>query len=221
MDPVVKHYEEQAAAYDRRWRAYIDATIGAVAASLHVADGDRLLDVPCGTGALEDWLAREHPGVRVVGADASPAMLARAKAKHGDRYEWVEADARRLPFADASFDQVVCANAFHCFDRPREVLAEFARVLKPRGRLLILDWCDDYLLCKVCSVWFGWFDPAYRSMFASAECRRLLAESGFAVRDERRFRHRVVWGLMLFDAVRDAAAASDDAGGLHPAPRRS
>ena len=209
-DPIVKHYDAEAVHYDRRWRAYIDATIEAVSQSLDLAGDERLLDAPCGTGALESWLRVRHPTVHVVGVDASRSMLSLAKAKHSDvDYAWLNADVHRLPLDDGSFDVVVCANSFHCFDRPREVLVEFRRVLKPHGRLILLDWCDDFLLCKLCSVWFRFVDRAYRRMFTSAECRRLLAESGFRVRNERRFRHRLVWGLMLFSVVRDDSLRED------------
>jgi ubiquinone/menaquinone biosynthesis C-methylase UbiE len=208
-DPIVKHYDAEAVHYDRRWRAYINATIKAVSGTLSLNGRERLLDAPCGTGALESWLSVHHPTVRVVGVDASRSMLSFAKAKHVDAgYTWLQADVLCIPLDDASFDVVVCANSFHCFDRPREVLAEFRRLLKPNGRLILLDWCDDFLLCKLCSVWFRFVDRAYRRMFTSAECRRLLGETGFRIRSSQAFRHRIVWGLMLFDCERVKSAAT-------------
>lgn len=207
-DPIIKHYDAEAVHYDRRWRAYIDATIDAVSQALDLDGSERLLDAPCGTGALESWLRVKRPTVQVVGVDASTSMISLAKEKHADaECTWLKADVHHMPLDSRSFDVVVCANSFHCFDRPREVLAEFRRVLKPGGRLFLLDWCDDFLLCKFCSVWFRFVDRAYRRMFTSAECRRLLVDSGFRIKNMRRFRHRVVWGLMMFECERLETAA--------------
>jgi ubiquinone/menaquinone biosynthesis C-methylase UbiE len=203
MDLVVEHYDQEADDYDRRWRHYTAATLDALASLMKLHPGERLLDVPCGTGALEEWLCREHPEIEVVGVDASAAMLARAKSKHARRgYEWIQAEVHNLPFVDSTFDRVVCANSFHCFDRPGVVVREFHRVLKPDGRLAMLDWCDDFLLCRLCSTWFSWTDPAFRRTYGSKECRQLLEEGGFTVERLETFRHRFVWGLMACECVK-------------------
>ena len=63
-------------------------------------------------------------------------MLAEARVR--DRHtDWVQGDAGRLPFADAAFDAVVSTEAFHWFPDPGRALAEFRRVLRPAGRLLL------------------------------------------------------------------------------------
>src|SRR5262245_12371823 len=207
MDPVVKRYDELANDYDRRWRDYTCATLDALVPWLALAGNARVLDVPCGTGALEERLQVESPNVEVVGVDASAAMLKHARAKAACKAcRWVQTDVHSLPFDDGAFDVVVCANSFHCFDRPADVLAEFARVLRPGGRLLILDWCDDYFLCKLCGVWLRWFDPAFRRVFTSTECTRLIADAGFIVRRRRRFRRGLIWGLMMFEAEKHAGS---------------
>ena len=207
MDPVVKRYDELAIDYDRRWRDYTCATLDALIPWLNLAENDRVLDVPCGTGALEERLQVVSPGVEVVGVDASAAMLEHARAKHeGKAYRWIQADVHALPLDDESFDVVVCVNSFHCFDCPDDVLAEFARVLRPGGRLLILDWCDDYFFCKLCGFWLRWFDPAFRRVFTSHECAHLIQDAGFVVHRRRRFRRGLIWGLMVFEAMKPAAS---------------
>jgi len=203
MDPVVKRYDELANDYDRRWRDYTCATLDALVPWLALVGNERLLDVPCGTGALAQRLQVGWASVEVVGVDASAAMLEHARAKHeGKPYRWLQADVHDLPLEDESFDVVVCVNSFHCFDRPADVLAEFGRVLRPGGRLLILDWCDDYLFCKLCGFWLHWFDPAFRRVFTSQECARLIRDARFVVHRRRRFRRGLIWGLMVFEATK-------------------
>ena len=200
MNSVIECYDELAARYDRRWASYTKATIHALASFIDLRGDERLLDAPCGTGAFEEWLHSAHPAIGAVGVDASGAMLERAKIKHAGRgYEWVKAKVHELPFPDASFDRIVCANSFHCFDRPEEVLVEFARVLRPSGRLTVLDWCDDFLVCKLCSIWLHWFDRAFLRTFSASQCRDLLTNAGFRIRRSQLFRHRIIWGLMVFE----------------------
>lgn len=108
---------------------------------LELAPGARLLDLCCGQGRHAVPLAQL--GYRVTGLDLSRALLARAAAAAGrqsQRVGLVEADMRRLPFADGSFDAVL--NLFHAFgyleDEAQDelVLGEVARVLGPGGRFL-------------------------------------------------------------------------------------
>jgi ubiquinone/menaquinone biosynthesis C-methylase UbiE len=100
--------------------------------------GMSVLDVCCGTGAqLQAYKAR---GCSVRGMDRSPAMLARSMRKLGGD-SILEADARAVPFADASFDLVLCTLALHEMDpedRP-VVLSEMARVVDPAGKVLVID----------------------------------------------------------------------------------
>jgi SAM-dependent methyltransferase len=118
------------------------AEVNAVVERLGLAPGARLLDLCCGQGRHAVPLARL--GFRVAGLDLSRPLRARAAAATGrgrpGQLELVEADMRRLPFADASFDAVL--NLFNAFgyledDAQDElVLAEVARVLAPGGRFL-------------------------------------------------------------------------------------
>ena len=95
-----------------------------------------VLDVGCGTGILAARLRHELNGARVVGCDFSRGMLAHGRARDR-RTAWVSGDAGRLPFRDASFDAVVSTEAFHWFPDQRAALAEFRRLLRPGGRLLL------------------------------------------------------------------------------------
>jgi ubiquinone/menaquinone biosynthesis C-methylase UbiE len=101
-----------------------------------------------------------------------------------------------LPFADASFDGIVCANSFHYFRQPRRALEQLHRVLRPGGQLILVDWCDDYWSCKLCSLWLRWTDPAFFRTYSMTSCRQLLTETGFLVQAADRYRINWLWGLM-------------------------
>jgi ubiquinone/menaquinone biosynthesis C-methylase UbiE len=103
----------------------------------------RLLDVACGTGRLLGFVKQNHPRLPAVGVDLSEAYLRRARRELG-AWSWIELTvgaAETLPFADASFDLATCVYLFH--ELPRAVreraAAELARVLRPGGRLVLVD----------------------------------------------------------------------------------
>jgi ubiquinone/menaquinone biosynthesis C-methylase UbiE len=163
-------------------------------------EGDeRILDIACGTGALERLLLTRWPSLHIVGTDLSPGMLRQAAAKKEDAdASWVLAEAARLPFADGSFDYAVCANSFHYFRRPLTALQEAHRVLRPQGRLVLIDWCDDYLSCKLCSMWLRRTDPAFCRTYTRRACATWLEQAGFDILQSEHFRVRWIWGMMRF-----------------------
>ncbi|SMC22355.1 Methyltransferase domain-containing protein [Desulfacinum hydrothermale DSM 13146] len=103
----------------------------------------RVLDVCCGTGTQVAALRRE--GVRAVGLDLSQAMLNQAVRKGGlCGTALVRGDATRLPFPGAAFDGLILSFALHEKPAPirRAMLVEAHRVLKPAGRLFVLDYAQ-------------------------------------------------------------------------------
>jgi SAM-dependent methyltransferase len=128
--------------YDTRFVPALFAQWGpVVAADAGVREGDRVLDVACGTGALTLAVARiAGPSGSVVGLDPNPDMLAVARRKPG-QIEWLEAKAEDLPLPDNSFDAVVSQFGIMFFDDKPRALREMLRVLKPGGRLAVAV-CD-------------------------------------------------------------------------------
>ena len=111
-----------------------------------VRPGEEVLDVACGTGALSEAFSRSG-AARVVGVDYTEGMLevAREKARRlpeHNRPEYDFADAMDLPFAARSFDVVTIAFGIRNVAEPDRALHEFARVLRPGGRLIILEFAE-------------------------------------------------------------------------------
>ena len=98
------------------------------------------LDVGCGTGFLSLELAAR--GHRVIGIDLAPAMLAAARSKaaaQGLSVRFEEADGENLPFAPRSFDLVISRHVLWTLPHPEAAIADWLRVLRPAGRLAIID----------------------------------------------------------------------------------
>jgi ubiquinone/menaquinone biosynthesis C-methylase UbiE len=138
-------------------RAYAGAERDAHAAEQALAaarlarcpDGGDLLDVPCGFGRHAVPLA--EAGYRVVGVDRSKPLLEEARRRaNGARWpKLTQADYRKLPFGDASFDAAVCLFSSLGYlgdEEDTRVLAEIGRVLRPEGRLVIEIFHRDLLV---------------------------------------------------------------------------
>jgi demethylmenaquinone methyltransferase / 2-methoxy-6-polyprenyl-1,4-benzoquinol methylase len=119
---------------DARWKRRL-------VAEASVAPGDRALDLACGTGDIAFALAAR--GARTVGLDLTLRMLELAKAKPAprptDAVPFLQGDMTRLPFAAAAFDLVTTGYGLRNVPDLRAAVDEIARVLKPGGRLLSLD----------------------------------------------------------------------------------
>ncbi|MBK7404017.1 MAG: bifunctional demethylmenaquinone methyltransferase/2-methoxy-6-polyprenyl-1,4-benzoquinol methylase UbiE [Phycisphaerales bacterium] len=123
---------------DQAWRR-------AAVRDAEVRAGDEVLDCACGTGDLTLAFART-PAKSVLGLDFTPEMLdfARLKAdrageKSRAHVRYLQGDAQDLPFDDASFDVVSIAFGIRNVQRPEAAIREFFRVLRPEGRLVILE----------------------------------------------------------------------------------
>jgi len=121
---------------DPRWRAFLVDRIEA-------GPEATVLDVACGTAAVSIELVRRY-GCRVVGVDQSAQMLAAGRARVdaaglGERIRLEEARAEHLPFEDASFNALTFTYLLRYVDDPAATMKELARVVRPGGRIAMLD----------------------------------------------------------------------------------
>ena len=132
------------AGLDRSWRR--------LAVEAVIQPGDRVLDACCGTGDLA--VAAELEGGLVTGLDFSPRMLERARRK-SETVTWIEGDLLELPFEDGSFDAATVGFGVRNVADLEAGLAELQRVLRPGGRLAILEITQPRgVLRPFFSLWF-------------------------------------------------------------------
>ncbi|MGH8273290.1 MAG: class I SAM-dependent methyltransferase [Gammaproteobacteria bacterium] len=195
-------YAPLAADYDRRWRHYLAATTERTISALAPRPRERILDVGCGTGVALARIAADRPTARLSGIDLTPEMLAYARRRLPAAARLAHADARRLPFADASFDAALNLSMLHYLGDPATALSEMARVLAPGGRLIVTDWCRDFFVMLLCGFWLKMRRRPLGQMLKAQELIALAEEAGLQLVALKRFRVRPLWGMMTVSFVK-------------------
>lgn len=143
FDSIARKYDRMnhgmSLGIDRLWRWRFVRSLSGLSAG-PVIPGARVLDLACGTGDLTRALSRK--GFSVTGLDISAEMMEVGKRKCADltpRPAFVLGSAEQIPFPDATFDAVTIAFGLRNFDHRAQCLAEIRRVLKPGGRLAVLE----------------------------------------------------------------------------------
>lgn len=186
---TVRHFGRLAGTYDYRHHHYNQQTLRRALEALRLSGTERVLDVGCGTGELERLIRERYPRTTLVGVDVTPQMLAVAREKFRDDpgVTFLLAQAETLPCAPEHFDAVVSCNMLHHVRSVDGLLRECARVLRPRGRLVIVDWCRDAWHCRLAHYWLRLVKRSYVAMYRASELVDCAARIGLIVEDVHRF----------------------------------
>ncbi|MEF8779138.1 MAG: methyltransferase domain-containing protein [Haloferacaceae archaeon] len=140
---------------------------------LDVQQGDRVLDVGCGTGFATEGLLGYTDDVH--GLDQSRHQMEKAFEKFGkhDRVAFYRGDAERLPFAENSFDHVWSSGSIEYWPNPVATLEDFRRVGKPGGRVLVVGPNHPTNPVK------AWLADAIMLFYDESEADRMFREAGF------------------------------------------
>ena len=143
---AAEQYEtNQAGVYKMCKKDYPD-----VLAELEKEEFTDLLDCGCGTAPIISLLKEKYPDKHYTGIDLTPKMIEVAKAKGMEGVKLVVGDCERLPFADNSFDVVICCQSFHHYPNVQDFFDSVCRVLRPGGRLVLRDMTSNSALAR----WF-------------------------------------------------------------------
>jgi SAM-dependent methyltransferase len=133
----VAGWEQQVAGYDRFFGAITTRLVGPLLDAAAIGAGTRVLDAASGPGYVAAGAAERDASV--IGADVAEGMLALARRLHPE-LAFRPGNAEALPFGDESFDAVVANFVLLHLGRPERAVAEFARVLRPGGRVALTVW---------------------------------------------------------------------------------
>jgi len=242
---VTRMFDEIAPKYDRFTRVFSLGMDTAWKRELladlaeRVPRGGAVLDLACGTGDLAVGAARAVAGARVTGLDASPRMIAEAGERlarqrmaaqssgsgaPGDvhrRLQFTVGDMMHLPVPDVSIDAVTIGYGLRNVPEPTRAIAEIARVLRPGGRVFVLDfYLPERRVWRVLFLWYlraagnlvgwlwhrepvvyGYIAPSIARYVTADELARMLARAGLVVERDRR---KLFGGIALHTARRPA-----------------
>src|SRR5262245_54648427 len=138
---IIDQFTKQAIPFSQKSQLSSEEILELMVEACGVTPEDTVLDVACGPGLTECAFAKA--ALSVTGIDITPAMIDRAKARQADlgltNLTWQVGDILSLPFHDATFSLVVTRYSFHHLLDPRAALAEMKRVLKPGGKVMVMD----------------------------------------------------------------------------------
>lgn len=204
--------EAYASAAAQRYLAKIDASFVDHLAKLvpaHPEEGFSVLDVGCGPGQIPIAIKQRWPGMAVTGIDAAMPMVDQARRNATaagvdvcfDCLRLQGSEQAQLPYADRSFNFVICNSVLHHLTDPLAAFDEFARVLKSEGGVLVRDLRrPDSITVGSHIAWFGrhysgemrrLYEASVRAAYTVPELSEMLLHSRLKDDRNRVFRHRL------------------------------
>lgn len=181
-DKSSKRFDEWSKKYDRSLLQFLIFRRSHnmfISNMMHDARKIRILDVGCGTGEFAMKLKDYKKNASVYGLDISPHMINTAKAKFKGEIDFKIGDVEKMPYEDNFFDYLTCSHSFHHYPHKKRAVREMFRILKPKGKIMIVDGCKDSLLGKVI---FDVIVAAHEKdvhHLHSSQFTRILEEGGF------------------------------------------
>lgn len=198
MTKTKQHYDRLAPKYDHRYAGYLWHTHRRFLDEIEINPDEAILDLSCGTGLLAEKLLNQYKSIKkLVLNDFSKKMLQKAKERLKNKAEisFSNYTANKLGFSDESFTKIFCLNSFHYYQRQQQVLAECRRVLKPGGKIYLLDWNRS-----------GWFSLVNKlidlggseniNTKSLAEAKDMLQGTGFKIQVRKEWRYK--WWKFYF-----------------------
>ena len=174
----IKTYNAKAADYDNTLDGKFTAKFkDLLAAHMSVNEGERVLDVGCGNGALLGKIAAARP-IKGFGVDLSPQMIAAAEKRHPE-FEFAIAGCESLPFGDNSMDVITVCCAYHHFPDVDAFALEASRILRPGGSLYIAEVYLPPVVRQITNVLLPLSKDGDVKFYSRGEIARTFSRVGF------------------------------------------
>ena len=173
-------WDSRAKTYDRRF-SFARWTQRKLVSMLQLGENSYLLDLACGTGWAVLYAASlAHGQGKFYGVDNSSKMIEQAEAnsKNIMNVHFCKSNVEELPFDNNFFDLVISSNAFHHFSNPEKALREAYRVLKPKGKVYILDTTANNFFMRILDRLSRKREAAHVKLYSTREFQTLFEKAG-------------------------------------------
>ena len=181
LDANEKRWDSWARTYDNKRFDFFRRFQKKAVLMTQLKEGQRFLDIGCGTG----WAVRYAAGTirgngEFYGIDMSSKMIekARENSRCLKNIRFQKALVEELPFESDFIDNAICTNSFHHYLDPVKALIEIRRVLKPGGRIYILDATADNMVIKLADRCMRARQPEHVKLYSTPEFRELFSKAG-------------------------------------------
>jgi ubiquinone/menaquinone biosynthesis C-methylase UbiE len=160
---------------------YLRSAQLAVISLLDLKENVNMLDIGCGSGwALDQVSKLVNDKGTFFGVDLSAKMIERAldNFKRRENFHFIIANAEEIPFEGNYFDVIICTNSFHHYLHPDKALKEMYRLLKPGGKVYILDPTIDNWFFQIINAGFKIFDRAQAKLYSTKEFQEMISLTG-------------------------------------------
>jgi ubiquinone/menaquinone biosynthesis C-methylase UbiE len=139
------------------------------------------LDIGCGTG----WAVGQAAKIAgnkgsFYGIDLSSGMIEKARENFREfaNFHFIRANSESIPLDNNLFDNIICTNSFHHYLHPEKAMSEISRLLKPGGKIFILDPTADNMFIKILDKFIKLLQPEHVKIYSSDEFKRLMIGAG-------------------------------------------
>ncbi len=203
-------YDRIARLADQRLGLYSRETIDEAIRFAKLEGTEAILDTCCGNGELLQYIALSQHRGPLVGVDFSEAMLnvAVRRLKSYPAIALKQEDISHLSQPSDYFHLVFNTNAFHYLEDPSLSLGEFFRVLRPMGRLILVDLAANSRLTRIWAKLRRLIQPSYQQLYQPEDLQHYLEKTGFMITRRKLWRINLLWSVMLFEAQKPALRAT-------------
>ncbi|WP_445664783.1 class I SAM-dependent methyltransferase [Fodinibius sp. AD559] len=202
-DSTINRYNRKAQKYGQRWQKYLDHTHQRLLNYIEVDPSDIILDPSGGTGLLTQKLIDQNYSFdRFVVNDPSDKMLAIARQRLSGKssISFDNQKVQDLSYPQNYFTKIICLNSFHFYEKQQQVLNQFYNILKPSGKLYILDWNREGFF-RICNQFINWTNTEFINTRSLPELQQMMTGTKFNIQTSHSWNWRY-WKFMFVEGVK-------------------
>lgn len=202
-DSTITRYNRKAKKYEQKWRNYLKHTHQKLIKHIEIDSSDIVLDASGGTGLLAKKLIDQNYTFEYfIVNDPSEEMLSIARKRLSDKpiISFKNQRVQNLSYPQNYFSKIICLNSFHFYEKQDQVINQFYKLLKPGGKLYILDWNREGFF-KFINTLMRWSSPEYINARSLRELQQMMSDREFNIQASRSWTWRY-WKFMFVEGTK-------------------